>query len=121
MSCDKIILKGMCFYGYHGAFTAEREMGQRFIVDLEMSLDVTQSAKADDIELTVNYAEAFEIVREIVETREYELLETLAVVIAETILNEYPSIMEVCVKTKKPNAPVEGILDYVAIEVTRGR
>ena len=63
MASDRLVLKNMVFYGYHGAFAAEKELGQRFEVDVELHLDFKSAAAADDLELSVNYVEVYTLVK----------------------------------------------------------
>ena len=90
MASDRLVLENMVFYGYHGAFAAEKELGQQFEVDVELYLDLKSAAAADDLELSVNYVEVYTLVKEIVEEREFGLLETLAETIAGEILSATP-------------------------------
>ena len=53
---DRILLNGLHFYARHGALAAERELGQRFLVDLELSVDARPAGRSDDLSLTVDYA-----------------------------------------------------------------
>jgi dihydroneopterin aldolase len=117
---DKIYLERMSFYGYHGVLPAEAELGQRFFVDLELSLDLSKAAASDDLADTVNYAEVFALVREIVEGERYRLVEALAGRIAGQLLARFP-FQEVKVKVTKPNPPINGHYDAVAIELVRRR
>lgn len=116
MASDRLVLKNMVFYGYHGAFAAEKELGQRFEVDVELHLDFKSAAA--DLELSVNYVEVYTLVKEIVEEREFNLLETLAETIAGEILSAY-SVEEVVVRVRKPFPPSGGILDHVEVEISR--
>lgn len=118
MASDRLVLKNMVFYGYHGAFAAEKELGQRFEVDVELHLDFKSAAAADDLELSVNYVEVYTLVKEIVEEREFNLLETLAETIAGEILAAY-TVEEVVVRVRKPSPPSGGILDHVEVEISR--
>ena len=68
MPSDKIRLDGMAFYGYHGVRPAEREFGQRFLVDLEVTRDLTRAGESDDLKDTVSYSELFDLVKDIGET-----------------------------------------------------
>ncbi|MGI8865203.1 MAG: dihydroneopterin aldolase, partial [Rubrobacteraceae bacterium] len=67
MSDDRILLEGMTFFGYHGALPAERELGQRFVLDIEMRLDLKPAGLSDDLSKTVDYGAVHDIVKEIVE------------------------------------------------------
>jgi dihydroneopterin aldolase len=118
MATDKLVLQNMIFYGYHGVFAAEKELGQRFEVDAELYLDLRQAGINDDLEATVNYAEVYTIIKELVEEREYNLLEGLAEEIADTLLTAY-SLQEIMVRVRKPQPPVGGVMDYFGVEIRR--
>ncbi len=118
MACDRLVLKNMVFYGFHGVFAAEKELGQQLQVDVELYLDLKSAAAADDLELSINYVEVYTLVKEIVEEREFNLLETLAETIAGEILAAY-TVEEVVVRVRKPSPPSGGILDHVEVEISR--
>ena len=80
---DKIILNGCRFYGYHGAFAEEQTLGQIFVVDLELAVDLTKASQSDNLEDTVHYGLVFEAVQKQVEDKKYILIERLAGVICE--------------------------------------
>lgn len=116
---DRIILKGMEFYGYHGVFSGEQELGQRFLVDLEITYQAPYSGYDDKLENAVDYSSLFDLVKEIVCNERYNLIETLAERIAEKVREDYP-VEEVLVRVKKPHAPLKGVFSYVSVEVKRG-
>jgi len=111
----------MEFYGYHGVFPEETRLGQRFVVDLTVSLDLQLAGRTDQLEYSVDYGELYRICREIVEGGPVKLVETIAERIAENILTEFPAIAEVTVKVIKPDPPIPGHYQSVAVEITRGR
>lgn len=115
---DKIILAGMEFYGYHGVLPQEQTLGQKFTVDVELSLELGQAGNSDDPEDTVDYAGIFNIVRAIIEGRPRRLLESVAEAIADSVLNHFP-VKEVLVRVKKPHAPLPGKFDWMAVEISR--
>lgn len=117
---DKIILEGMEFYGYHGTRPEERSLGQRFILDVELFLDLRPAGVSDDLDRTVNYARVFEIVQSIVCGRPCRLIESLAEAVAKELLEQFP-VAEVKVCVKKPQAPVPGRFTWVAVEIRRGK
>ena len=117
---DKIYFQRMSFYGYHGVFPAEAELGQRFYVDLELDLDLSRAARSDDLHDTVNYADVYALVKEIVEGERFKLVEALTGRIAEQLLASFP-FAEVKVKVTKPDPPIHGHYDGVAIEMVRKR
>lgn len=118
---DKIYINKMEFYGYHGVFPEETKLGQRFIVDLAVSLDLTSAGKTDRLEYSVDYSALYRVCKAIVEGQPAKLVETVAERIAGNILQEFPSIFEVTVKVMKPDPPIPGHYQSVGIEITRGR
>jgi dihydroneopterin aldolase len=118
---DKIILHGMVFWGYHGANPEERTQGQRFVVDLELSTDLSHAGRSDDLDATVNYSAVFKVAREVVEGQPYNLIEAVAEKLAGAILARFP-VESVRVRVRKPWAPVKNsVLDWVAAEIVRHR
>lgn len=120
MSADRIILKGMQFYGCHGVLPEERELGQPFIVDLELYCDLKEAGLGDDLSKTVDYSRVFTVVEGIVTGKPCKLIESLAERIARLILEEFP-VDRVLVRVRKPHAPLRGIFTDVAVEITRSR
>ena len=119
MQSDRITLKNLMFYAYHGVFAAEKELGQRFEVDVDMYGDFNTAARADDIDMTVNYGDVYTLVKEIVEEREFDLIEALAATICDEVLAGY-TVGRVTVRVRKPHAPLGGPADYVECEISRG-
>ncbi len=118
MAVDRLILRNMIFYGYHGVFAAEKELGQRFEVDVELHLDLRQAGVNDDLEATINYVEVYTLIKELVEEREFNLVEALAEAIADALITAY-SLEEVVVRVRKPQPPVGGLMDCFAVEIRR--
>lgn len=115
---DRIRLHGMVFYGYHGVYGAEKELGQQFVVDVELELSLEAAGRADDLELAVNYQGVYALVRDIVEERDFNLLEAMAETIAREILSTF-AVDAVTVRARKPQVPIGGLLDYVEVEIHR--
>lgn len=118
---DKIIMKDMAFFAYHGVMKEERALGQKFIVSIELSLSLKEAGKTDDISKTVSYAEVYDLVKELVENVKFMLLEALSENIASIILKDFQMVSEVSVEIKKPEAPIPGIFDYMAVKINRSR
>lgn len=115
---DRIVLDGMAFHGYHGVFPEEARFGARFVVDVEMAVDLPD---ADDLALTVDYARVYDLVAREVTARRYRLIEALASAIAARVLDHDPRIGEVTVRVHKPHAPLPGVVRDVVAEVMRRR
>ncbi|HEY8529292.1 MAG TPA: dihydroneopterin aldolase [Paenibacillaceae bacterium] len=118
---DRMRLKGMVFFGYHGVFPEENRLGQKFVVDLELVLDLSPAASSDDLGRTVNYADVHETVKRVVQGPPCKLIETLAHKIATEILTTYTIINEATVAVTKPNPPLDIRFDGVTVEIRRRR
>ena len=122
MSEDRILLEGMVFHGRHGTLPAERELGQPFVVDVELRLDLRAAGLADDLTRTVDYSEVHRRTKEIVEGPPVGLTETVAERIAAAVLEEHPPVEAVRVKVGKPNVRLgDTVLAGSAVEITRRR
>jgi 7,8-dihydroneopterin aldolase/epimerase/oxygenase len=115
---DRILLQGIQFYGYHGVYEEERRLGQRFLVDVELRLDLSGAASEDDVSAGVDYSQVYAVVLEIGTRHQFKLLETLATRIASAVLERFP-IEGVTVRVTKPAPPLPGVLAGVGVEVTR--
>ena len=118
---DQIVLTGIHGFGYHGLFEKERKDGQDFFVDLTLSVDLAAASHSDAIEDTVNYAEITELVLEEIVSNPVNLIEKLAVRIADRVLNQHTRVHAVTVTVHKPQAPVAVQLKDIAVVVTRSR
>jgi dihydroneopterin aldolase len=118
---DRIILKGMEFYAFHGATPAERAHGQHFRLDVEMQVDLLDAGKTDQLTETVHYGHVFKRIRDTVTGTAWNLIETVAQQVADTILAEFPKVRSVTVRVEKPKVPIQGSLDYAAVEITRSQ
>lgn len=122
MTEDRILLEGMSFYGYHGTLAPERELGQRFVVDVELRVDLRPAGTTDDLTETVDYSEVYHQARQIVEGPPAGLTETVAERIAGTILEGHPRVEAVRVRVAKPHVRLGGgVLAGSAVEITRNR
>ncbi|MDR5709106.1 MAG: dihydroneopterin aldolase [Armatimonadota bacterium] len=117
---DRILLKDMAFYGFHGVRPEERERGQPFFVDVEVVCDLRPSGASDRLEDTLDYREIYGIVREVVEGPPRQLLEAVAEEIARRLL-ELERVQEVRVEVRKPHVRLGGALGYAAVRVERCR
>ncbi|EAC2500441.1 dihydroneopterin aldolase [Listeria monocytogenes] len=118
---DKIYLNELVFYGYHGVLAEETKLGQTFRVSLILGLSTKKAGISDSVDDTVSYAEVYKTVKEIVEGTPFKLIEALAEKIATEVLTGYPLLEEVTVKLIKPNPPIPGHYDSVAVEIERKR
>lgn len=119
---DRILLEGMVFHGRHGTLPAERELGQPFVVDIELRLDLQPAGLSDDLTQTVDYSEVHRQAKKIVEGTPVSLTETLAERIADTVLGDFPTVDTVRIKVDKPYVRLDyTILNGSAFEILRRR
>ena len=121
MRLDRIVLSGMRFYGYHGVLPAETRLGQEFLVDTELYLDLRAAGEQDDIRQTVNYGKVYRTVKTIVEGAPFRLIEAVAERVAAEVLEQYPNVRGVTVRVHKPRAPIPGAFAGVLVEIHRRR
>ena len=118
---DRIVLEGMEFYGFHGANPEERALGQPYVVDLEVELDLRIPGASDRLEDTVSYSHLYRTVKLVMEGESKNLLEAAAQTIADQVLTKFP-VKGVRVRVKKPRPPVRGsVIDNAAVEIYRTR
>lgn len=117
----RITLSNMVFYGYHGDLPEESKLGQRWIVDLVLTLDIAAAAASDDLNQTVDYTRVYAICRETVEKDRFKLIEALANHVIDRVLDASPIVDAVTITIKKPSVPIAGILDHVAVETSKTR
>ena len=119
---DRILLEGMVFHGRHGTLPAERELGQPFVVDVELRLNLRPAGLSDDLAQTVDYGEVHQQVKEIVEGPPVNLTEMVAERIGAAILEEHPLVEAVRVKVAKPHVRLgDTVLSGSAVEILRRR
>jgi 7,8-dihydroneopterin aldolase/epimerase/oxygenase len=122
MSEDRIVLQGMIFFGRHGTLPAEHELGQRFVVDLDLHCDLRAAGRSDDLTQTVDYSAVYRQVRAIVEGPPVGLTETVAERVAAAILEGHPRVAAVRVRVTKPNVRLDDtVLTGAAVEIVRRR
>ena len=113
-----IRLKNMQFYGFHGVNESEKKLGGRFEVDVELNLSLNSSCLSDDLEDTIDYESVYKIIESCVKRDKFYLIEALANSIAKNILNNH-ELESILVRVRKPNAPLNGVLDTVEVEIKR--
>ena len=118
---DKIYLKDIEIFANHGVFQEEKTLGQKFILSLELSLDIKEAATNCDLTKSVHYGELCHKVIEVFQEESLDLIESVVNKVANFILDNYVMVKAVKVLLKKPWAPIGRNLDYAAVEITRER
>jgi dihydroneopterin aldolase len=119
MANDQLLLEGLQFFGHHGDVEAERALGGRVDVDVEIRSDLSVAGHSDQLRDTVNYVHCYETVRAVVETHQHNLLETVAEEIAGALLTDR-RITSVRVRVAK-QPPIAGAFRRFAVVIERDR
>lgn len=118
---DRIILRDLGFYGFHGLLAEEEKLGQRFFVDLECGVDLTAPGETDAIGHTVSYADIYDVVKSTFETKRTKLIEALGQNIVTALFERFGDINWIIIRIRKPEAPIAMVRGEAAIELHRVR
>jgi len=118
---DAIFVEGLVIHARHGVMEHETEVGQRFVIDLELYTDLQESSRSDKLADTVSYSNVVATATEAFKDTNYRLLERAAGAVADAILAAFPRIRAVKVTVHKPHAPIAAIFDDVGVVLTRSR
>lgn len=118
---DTIFVKGLVIHARHGVMDHETEVGQRFVIDLELYSDLSESSRTDHLSDTVSYANVVTTAVAAFKNVNYKLLERAAGAVADAILATFPRIRAVKVTVHKPHAPIAAIFEDVGVVLTRSR
>jgi dihydroneopterin aldolase len=113
-----IEINGLSLYTHHGVTEAERDIGQRLLIDLRLDVGETDATVTDRVEDTVDYAEVCQLVALVAQQRSYKTLERLCSAIADRLLSDF-QLDGVWVKASKPEPPIPLPVDDVSVEVWR--
>jgi dihydroneopterin aldolase len=117
---DRIIIQGIDVLGHHGVDEAERKVGQRLIIDVELYLDLAEAVAHDDIHKTVNYEAVCTTVERVAGEEEFLLLESLAAEIGDRILERFGPA-GVVVRVSKASLPIATRVDSITVEIKKAR
>ena len=118
---DTIFVTGLVIHARHGVMEHETEVGQRFVIDLELYTDLQDSSRTDRLADTVSYSDVVATTTAAFKNTNYKLLERAAGAVADAILAAFPKIRAVKVTVHKPHAPIAAIFDDVGVVLTRSR
>ncbi len=118
---DRIFVRGVSEFGYHGVLEEERRNGQEFLVDAVLTLDLSRASRSDDLEQTINYATVCAAISEEIIGEPVNLIERLAGRISERLLEDFSLISEVEVTVHKPSAPIDQNFLDIAVTIHRPR
>ena len=118
---DQIIMKGMLFHSHVGVLDFEKENGQTFEIDVILYSDRLAACESDNLAQTIDYGKAYEIIRQIMASARYDLIERLAGAIAEALLCAFNLAFAVELTVRKPQAPIKGRFSFMGVRIYRER
>jgi 7,8-dihydroneopterin aldolase/epimerase/oxygenase len=113
-----IEITGLSLYTHHGVTAAEREIGQRLMLDIRLDVGESDATVTDRLEDTIDYGEVCQLVALIAQQRSHKTLERLCSTIADRLLDDY-ELEGVWVKATKPEPPIPLSVDEVSVEIWR--
>jgi dihydroneopterin aldolase len=111
-----IAVEGLQFYAHHGYYKEEQVLGGKYMVDIYMTLDITEAADSDVLSKTINYEEIYRLTKEEMEAHS-KLIEHVCNNILIKIKNRYPQLTHLKVRVSKHNPPMKGNVERVYVEL----
>jgi len=118
---DKICIRRLEVYAYHGVYEEEKRLGQKFYITAELELDTRKAGVTDDLQASVNYGEVCQRMAEWTKKNRRKLIEAAAEDLARYLLLQYPMVRKVTLELEKPGAPVPYAFDTVLVHIARSR
>jgi 7,8-dihydroneopterin aldolase/epimerase/oxygenase len=118
---DTIFVRGLVIHAHHGILDYEAEVGQRFVIDLELSVDLGESSRSDRLADTVSYANVVATATAAFKDTNYKLVERAAGAVADAVLTQFPKVIAIKVTVHKPHAPIAAIFDDAGVILIRTR
>jgi dihydroneopterin aldolase len=118
---DAIFVNGLSLHAYHGVMQHEAKVGQTFMLDLVLTIDLADASRTDKLKDTVSYDTVVKTVSEAFCARRYRLVEAAAGAVAAAVLERCPQVASVRVTVHKPHAPIAATFEDVGVTITRAR
>lgn len=120
MYSDIINIKQLVVFANHGVLKEENVLGQKFLVNAGLFIDVREAGLNDDLDKSVNYAVVCCEIRDFVQNNTFKLIETVAEKLARHLLIKFQQIEKISLEIIKPWAPIMQSVDYVSVQIERG-
>jgi 7,8-dihydroneopterin aldolase/epimerase/oxygenase len=118
---DSVFINGLVLHAYHGVMPHEGKVGQPFIVDLVLDIDLANAVKSDKLADTVSYDAVVGVVGRTFTGKRYRLVEAAAGAVADAVLDNFPRIQSLRITVRKPHAPVAAVFTDVGVTLVRAR
>jgi 7,8-dihydroneopterin aldolase/epimerase/oxygenase len=118
---DTIFVNGLVLHAYHGVMPHEGKIGQPFVLDLSLDIDLAEAASSDKLKDTVSYELLVKTATEAFCGERYQLVEAAAGAVANAVLEQYALGRSIRITVRKPHAPIAATFDDVGVIITRAR
>ena len=118
---DTIFINGLVMHAHHGVMKHETKVGQRFVIDMLLSIDLKNASRSDKLADTIDYAAIVNAASRAFSARTFRLVEAAAGAVADAILKEFPQVQSARVTVHKPHAPISAIFADVGVTIERAR
>jgi 7,8-dihydroneopterin aldolase/epimerase/oxygenase len=118
---DAIFVNSLVLHAYHGVMPHEGKIGQPFVLDLLLDIDLAEAASSDKLKDTVSYELLVKTASEAFCGERYQLVEAAAGAVANAVLERYPLVRSIRITVRKPHAPIAATFDDVGVIITRAR
>jgi 7,8-dihydroneopterin aldolase/epimerase/oxygenase len=116
-----IFVNGLVLHAFHGVMPHEAKVGQPFVLDLMLDIDLAEASRTDTLKHTVSYEQLVKTASDAFSARRYRLVEAAAGAVADAVLDRYPLVRSIRVTVRKPHAPIAATFDDVGVIITRAR
>jgi len=116
-----IFISGLLIHAHHGVMAHEGTVGQRFVIDLELSIDLETASRSDKLADTVDYGAIVNTATEVFTRRSYRLIEAAGSAVADALLVKFAKVSAVRITVRKPHAPIAAIFGDAGVTLTRQR
>jgi 7,8-dihydroneopterin aldolase/epimerase/oxygenase len=118
---DMIFVNGLVVHAHHGVMAHEQKVGQRFVIDLELAIDLAEAGRSDKLADTVSYSAVVDTATRAFTRENFRLVEAAAAAVADALIAGFPQAVSVRVTLHKPHAPIAAIFDDVGVSILRKR
>jgi dihydroneopterin aldolase len=118
---DEIFVNGLVLHAYHGVMPHEGKVGQPFVLDLVLEIDLSEASRTDQLKHTVSYELLVRTASEAFCARRYRLVEAAGGAVADAVLDRYRQVRSIRITVRKPHAPIAATFDDVGVTITRAR
>jgi dihydroneopterin aldolase len=118
---DSIFVSGLLIHAHHGVMPHEENVGQRFVIDLELAIDLAPAGRSDKLADTASYSAIVDTATRAFTRESFQLVEAAAGAVAAALLAGFPKVSSVRVTVHKPHAPIAAIFSDVGVSILRTR